>query len=59
MREKLQQLAYGRDDNGCFLKTSERVRDVAGLKGPSPPLVTGGNFEAGSIRCCTRTTARN
>jgi hypothetical protein len=29
MREKLQQLAYGRDDKGCFLETSERVRTVA------------------------------
>lgn len=29
MREKLQQLAYGRDENGCFLETSERVRTVA------------------------------
>ena len=29
MREKLQQLAYGRDDQGCFLETSERVRTVA------------------------------
>lgn len=29
MREKLQQLAYGRDEKGCFLETSERVRTVA------------------------------
>jgi hypothetical protein len=29
MREKLRQLAYGRDEKGCFLETSERVRTVA------------------------------
>jgi hypothetical protein len=29
MREKLQQLAYGRDEQGCFLEKSERVRTVA------------------------------
>ncbi len=31
MRKKLEQLAYGRDENGCFLETSERVRTVAEL----------------------------
>lgn len=29
MREKLSNLAYGRDDNGCFLERSQRVRDMA------------------------------
>jgi hypothetical protein len=29
MREKLSTLAYGRDDNGCFLERSQRVRDMA------------------------------
>lgn len=29
IREKLQQLAYGRDDRGCFLEKSSRVRAVA------------------------------
>ncbi len=29
MREKLMKLAYGRDDMGCFLEPSERVRDLA------------------------------
>lgn len=29
MREKLANLAYGRDDNGCFLERSQRVRDMA------------------------------
>lgn len=29
MREKLAKLAYGRDDNGCFLERSQRVRDMA------------------------------
>jgi len=31
MRAKLTQLAYGRDDKGCFLEPSARVRDVAAL----------------------------
>ena len=31
MRAKLMQLAYGRDDKGCFLETSSRVREVAAL----------------------------
>jgi len=31
MKKKLQELAYGRDENGCFLETSERVRTVAEL----------------------------
>jgi hypothetical protein len=29
MRAKLQELAYGRDDKGCFLESSSRVRTVA------------------------------
>ena len=29
MREKLMKLAYGRDDMGCFLEPSKRVRDLA------------------------------
>jgi hypothetical protein len=29
MRAKLQELAYGRDDKGCFLESSSRVRSVA------------------------------
>jgi hypothetical protein len=29
IREKLLKLAYGRDDNGCFLERSERVRTAA------------------------------
>jgi len=29
MREKLAKLAYGRDDMGCFLEPSKRVRDLA------------------------------
>jgi len=29
IREKLQQLAYGRDDQGCFLERSSRVRELA------------------------------
>jgi hypothetical protein len=29
IREKLQQLAYGRDDRGCFLERSSRVRELA------------------------------
>lgn len=31
MRAKLMQLAYGRDDKGCFLESSSRVREVAEL----------------------------
>jgi len=31
MRAKLMQLAYGRDDKGCFLEPSSRVREVAEL----------------------------
>jgi hypothetical protein len=31
MREKLMQLAYGRDEKGCFLEPSSRVREVAEL----------------------------
>jgi len=31
MRAKLMQLAYGRDDKGCFLEPSARVREVAEL----------------------------
>ena len=31
MKKKLEELAYGRDENGCFLETSERVRTVAEL----------------------------
>jgi hypothetical protein len=29
MRDKLMKLAYGRDDMGCFLEPSKRVRDLA------------------------------
>ena len=29
IREKLQQLAYGRDERGCFLERSSRVRELA------------------------------
>lgn len=29
MQEKLWKLAYGRDDQGCFLERSQRVRDMA------------------------------
>lgn len=29
IREKLQQLAYGRDDRGCFLERSTRIRELA------------------------------
>ena len=29
MREKLLKLAYGRDDQGCFIEPSKRVRDLA------------------------------
>lgn len=29
MRDKLMKLAYGRDDTGCFLEPSKRVRDLA------------------------------
>ena len=29
IREKLQQIAYGRDERGCFLERSSRVRDLA------------------------------
>lgn len=29
MREKLLKLAYGRDDQGCFVEPSKRVRDLA------------------------------
>jgi len=29
MREKLLKIAYGRDDKGCFLESSVRVRDMA------------------------------
>ena len=29
MRDKLMRLAYGRDDMGCFLEPSKRVRDLA------------------------------
>lgn len=29
IREKLQQLAYGRDEHGCFLERSSRVRELA------------------------------
>ena len=29
IREKLQQLAYGRDEQGCFLEHSSRVRELA------------------------------
>jgi len=29
MQEKLAKLAYGRDDEGCFLERSQRVRDMA------------------------------
>ena len=29
LREKLRQLAYGRDESGCFLEPSERVRTAA------------------------------
>lgn len=29
IREKLQQLAYGRDERGCFLEHSSRVRELA------------------------------
>lgn len=29
IREKLQQLAYGRDEQGCFLERSSRVRELA------------------------------
>ena len=31
MRDKLMKLAYGRDDMGCFLEPSKRVRDLAEL----------------------------
>ena len=31
MRDKLMKLAYGRDDLGCFLEPSKRVRDLAEL----------------------------
>lgn len=31
MREKLMKIAYGRDDMGCFLEPSKRVRDLAEL----------------------------
>jgi hypothetical protein len=31
MRAKLMELAYGRDDKGCFLEPSSRVREVAEL----------------------------
>lgn len=31
MKKKLEELAYGRDEQGCFLETSERVRTVAEL----------------------------
>ena len=47
MREKLQQLAYGRDDNGCFLETSERVRDVAGLALQACCACDGQQFRSG------------
>ena len=47
MREKLQQLAYGRDDNGCFLETSERVRDVATLALQACCACDGQQFRSG------------
>lgn len=48
MREKLQQLAYGRDDNGCFLETSERVRTVAEQALKACAACSGESFDGGT-----------
>lgn len=45
IRAKLQELAFGRDENGCFLERSERIRTAARQAVEACDACAGGNCE--------------